>query len=392
MNLEERLSQRVREVPPSGIRKFFDIANSMKDAISLGIGEPDFITPWNVRKAAIRSLEKGHTQYTANSGIYELRKEISRYIEKRYGVTYSPDDQMVVTVGASEAIDLALRALVNPGDEVIVPDPSYVSYMPNIHLVGGTAVPVRITAEHQFRLQPEDLKKAITPKTKALILPYPNNPTGGIMEKADLEAIADVLRDTDIMVISDEIYSELTYKGHHVSFASLPGMYERTLYINGFSKAFAMTGWRLGYIAGAREIINAVYKIHQYVIMCAPITAQEAAIEALQTGMDTDFEDVVHMRQQYDMRRRFLVDQLPKMGLPVFEALGAFYVFPCITMTGLSSQEFAERLLMEQKVALVPGTAFGPSGEGFVRISYAMSMENIKEALVRINRFLEQFR
>jgi aminotransferase len=390
MSWEDKISKRAKELPPSGIRRFFDIVKTMKGAISLGIGEPDFVTPWHIRKAAITGIERGHTQYTGNSGLIELRREISAYLKGRFDIEYNPDNELLVTIGASEAIDLALRALLDPGDEVVVPDPSYVAYMPNIFIAGGKAVPVKITAENEFRLTPEALKSVLTPRTKALILPYPNNPTGGIMPRRELEAIADVIRNTDIVVISDEIYAELTYEGKHVSFASLPGMYERTLVVSGFSKAFAMTGWRLGYAAGNKDIIHAMCKIHQYVIMCAPIMSQEAAIEALRSGAETDYEDVRKMLEQYDMRRRIIIDELNDMGLSCFEPRGAFYVFPSIQSTGLTSEAFCERLLRDQMVAVVPGNAFGPSGEGYVRCSYASSISNINEAMKRIRLFLSR--
>lgn len=390
MNLESKIAAHVAQVPYSGIRKYFDIAERMKDAVSLGVGEPDFITPWNVRRACITALERGHTQYTSNSGIIELRREINRYLLRRFNVEYNPEEEILVTVGASEAIDLALRAILNPGDEVIVPDPSYVSYMPNISFAHGVPVPVPVKAEDGFRLMPEALSAAITPRTKALILPYPNNPTGGIMQKQHLEAIAKVLKDTEILVISDEIYAELTYEGEHVSFASIEGMKERTVLINGFSKAFAMTGWRLGYLAADRILVDAMRKIHQYVIMCASKMGQMAAVEALASGYENDYADVLRMRQQYDMRRRVIIKGFCDMGLSCFEPLGAFYVFPCIKATGLSSEEFCGRLLESSRVAVVPGTAFGASGEGFVRCSYAYSIEKINEALRRIEPFAKE--
>lgn len=384
----EMIAKTIRDIPPSGIRKFFDIANEMKDAISLGVGEPDFDTPWHIREEGIYNLEKGKTVYTSNSGMMELRQEISTYLSRRFNITYNPGTQILVTVGASEAIDLALRALLNPGDEVLIPEPSYVSYKPCTIMAGGVPVTITTKAEDEFRLTPEQLEAHITDKTKVLILPYPNNPTGGIMEKEDLEKIADILRDKDILVISDEIYAELTYDREHVSIASIPGMYENTLVINGFSKAYAMTGWRLGYAAGPEELIAMMTKIHQYAIMCAPTTSQYAAVEALRNGDP----DVAEMRNSFNRRRRVMVDGFRKMGMDCFEPLGAFYVFPSIEKTGMSSEEFCKKLLYEQKVAVVPGTAFGESGEGFIRCSYAYSIDNIKEALRRIEKFMEQYK
>ena len=387
MKLEEMLSPIVRSIPPSGIRKFFDIVNQMSDAISLGVGEPDFVTPWHVREAGIYSLEKGYTHYTSNWGLIELRKEISNYLYRKINVTYNPEDEIVVTVGGSEAIDLAIRALISPGDEVIIPEPSFVCYKPCTLLAGGVAVPIETKVENQFRLTPEELKEKITPRTKMLILPYPNNPTGGIMRKTDLEAIAEVLKDTNIIVLADELYAELTYDGKHVSFASLPGMRDRTIVINGFSKAYAMTGWRLGYAAGHSTIIRAMTKIHQYAIMSAPTTSQYAAIEALKNGD----EDIEYMKEEYNYRRRVILNGFRNMGLDCFEPLGAFYVFPSIKKTGLSSNEFCERLLHEEKVAVVPGSAFGESGEGFIRCSYAYCIKTINEALERIERFVKKY-
>ncbi|NLM13749.1 MAG: aminotransferase class I/II-fold pyridoxal phosphate-dependent enzyme [Epulopiscium sp.] len=383
----EMIATTIRNIPPSGIRKFFDIANEMKDAISLGVGEPDFDTPWHIREEGIYNLEKGKTVYTSNSGLMELRQEISTYLSRRFNITYNPKTQILVTVGASEAIDLALRALLNPGDEVLIPEPSYVSYKPCTIMAGGVPVTITTKAEDEFRLTPEQLEAHITDKTKVLILPYPNNPTGGIMEREDLEKIANILRDKDILVISDEIYAELTYDREHVSIASIPGMYENTLVINGFSKAYAMTGWRLGYAAGPEELIAMMTKIHQYAIMCAPTTSQFAAVEALRNGDS----DVAEMRNSFNRRRRVMVDGFRKMGMDCFEPLGAFYVFPSIQKTGMSSEEFCTKLLYEQKVAVVPGTAFGESGEGFIRCSYAYSIDNIKEALRRIEKFMEQY-
>lgn len=389
MNYRQLLSQRIQQVPPSGIRKFFDIVSDMKDAISLGVGEPDFVTPWNIREACIYSLEKGHTHYTSNWGLLELREEIAQYLEHRFSTSYDPASEIVVTVGASEAIDLALRCLLEPGDEVLVPEPSYVSYMPNVVFAGGEAVGITTKAEEQFRLKPEALLVKITPKTKALILPYPNNPTGAIMERADLEVIAEALQGTDILVVSDEIYAELSYHGKHVSFASLPGMRERTIVINGFSKAFAMTGWRLGYAAGPEEIIQTMVKIHQYTMLCAPIMSQMAGLEALKSGFADGYSQVEKMAKQYNQRRRIIVEAFNGFGMDCFEPLGAFYCFPSIQRTGMTSEEFCEALLAEQKVAVVPGTAFGPSGEGFVRCSYASSIEKIQEAIKRIKAFME---
>ncbi len=384
---EHLLASKVTGIPPSGIRKFFDIVTEMKDVISLGVGEPDFDTPWHIREEGIYSLEKGKTIYTSNSGLMELRQEITLYLERRYKIGYDPKTQVLVTVGASEGIDLALRALINPGDEILIPEPSYVSYKPCTVLAGGVPVVIATKAENEFRLTAEELEANITPKTKALILPYPNNPTGAIMRKEDLEKIVEVLKNKDIIVISDEIYAELTYGGEHISIASFPEMYEQTVVLNGFSKAYAMTGWRMGYAAGPQALIAAMTKIHQYAIMCAPSTSQYAGIQALRHGD----EDVQMMRSSYDGRRRLLVQGFRDMGLDCFEPLGAFYVFPCIQKTGLSSNEFCERLLQEQKVAAVPGTAFGDCGEGFIRCSYAYSVENLKEALHRIEQFVKKY-
>lgn len=386
MNVLEMISPLVKNVPPSGIRKYFDMINEMENVISLGIGEPDFVTPWNIREAGIYSLEKGHTHYTPNSGYMELREEISKYIYKKTGVEYNPKNEIIVTVGGSEAIDISCRALVGPGDEVIIPEPSFVAYKPCAIFTGATPVIINLRAEDQFRLTPELLENAITPRTKLLILPYPNNPTGAIMRKEDLAKIAEVLRDKDIIVISDEIYSELTYEGEHISIASFPGMKEKTLLINGFSKAFAMTGWRLGYACGHPDLIGAMFKIHQYAIMSSPTTAQKAAIEALRNSAN----DVNTMVREYNRRRRIMVDGFKKAGYDCFEPLGAFYVFPDIRSSKLNSEEFCERLLLEEKVLVVPGTAFGQCGEGFVRATYANSMENIIEALKRIQRFAKR--
>lgn len=378
------ISDKVKSLRPSGIRKFFDLLETMDDAISLGIGEPDFTTPWHIRDAGIYSLEKGFTKYTPNAGMMALRTEISRYMQRRFSLSYDPASQIIVTVGGSEAIDLALRILLEPGDEVIIPSPSFVCYEPLTIMAGGTPVLVETKQENDFKLTPEQLKNAISPKTKALILPYPCNPTGGIMEKSDLEAIAEVLSGTDIAVISDEIYAELTYGGRHCSPANIPGLYERTILVNGFSKAYAMTGWRLGYLCAPAEAIKQLVKIHQFSIMSAPTTSQYAAIEALKEG-DRDIET---MRADYDRRRRFLVHGLREAGLECYEPRGAFYVFPCIKSTGLTSDEFCEKFLIAERVAAIPGTAFGIGGEGFVRMCYAASMDDLSEALTRLKRFL----
>lgn len=389
MNYDRYLNPEVAAVPPSGIRRFFDLAATMKDTISLGVGEPDFITPYHIRNAAINSIVDGETQYTPNRGLLPLRKEISWYLEHRCSVSYDPEKEILVTVGASESIDVALRAIVSPGDEVLVPEPSYVSYSPSVIFAGGTPVGVETTQETEFRLTADAVRSAITPRTKALILPYPNNPTGGVMERADLEALAKVIEETHILVISDEIYSELTYGGlQHVSFASLPGMWPYTLTINGFSKAFAMTGWRVGYTCGPAEIISVMTKIHQYSILCAPRQGQVAALEALRIGRERDYEDVIRMRESYDRRRRLMVDGFRTMGLECFEPLGAFYVFPSIKKTGLTSEEFCQRLLEEKRVACVPGTAFGPCGEGHIRCSYATAIDKLSTALERMAEFL----
>lgn len=388
MNYDQIISQRIQNIKPSGIRKFFDILEEMTDAISLGIGEPDFVTPWHIRDAGIYSLERGHTKYTSNAGMLELRREISNYLRRRFDLNYDYAKQILVTVGGSEAIDLALRCLLNPGDEVIVPVPSFVCYGPLAEMAGGVPVYVELKAEDQFRLTPEQLKAAITPKTKVLVLPFPSNPTGGIMSRPDLEAIAEVLRGTDIMVISDEIYAELTYGQRHVSMANLTDMYERTVVVNGFSKSHAMTGWRMGYVCAPQPVIAAMTKLHQFGIMSAPTTSQYAAIEAMRNG-DKDIE---HMREEYDSRRRYLVENLNRIGLTCFEPKGAFYVFPCIKSSGLTSEEFCERFLMEEKVAVIPGTAFGPGGEGFVRACYAASMKDIAEAVSRMDNFLQNLR
>ena len=383
------LSSKVSEIKPSGIRKFFDIAEQMKDVVSLGVGEPDFQTPWHIRSEAISSLEKGRTRYTSNSGLIKMREEIAALTERKYNIKYDPNAEILVSVGGSEAIDMVIRAVVEPGDEVIIPQPSYVCYEPITMLSGGVPVIIETKAENEFKVTPDELRKAITPKTKLLILPYPCNPTGAIMNKRDLEALAEVLRDTNILVLSDEIYSELTFGDEkHVSIASIDGMWERCVVVNGFSKAYSMTGWRLGYAMGPKEIIAQVTKIHQYAIMCAPTTSQYAAIEALRNGD----EDIARMREEYDMRRRIIVDGFNKLGLTCREPLGAFYAFPCISSTGLSSEDFCEKLLYSKGVAIVPGTAFGKGGEGFVRASYCYSIDHIKVALERIGEFLKELK
>lgn len=382
------LADKVVEVKPSGIRKFFDIVSEMEDAISLGVGEPDFDTPWHIRDEGIYSLEKGRTFYTSNAGLKELRAEITNYIKRSQNITYDSNHEILVTVGGSEAIDLAFRAMVNPGDEILIPQPSYVSYEPCAILADAVPVIIELKEENEFRLTAQELRDAITDKTKILVLPFPNNPTGAIMERKDLEEIAEVIIEKDLFVVSDEIYAELTYKDKHVSIASLPGMQERTILINGFSKAYAMTGWRLGYACAPRIIMEQMTKIHQFAIMCAPTTSQYAAVEALKNGDD----DVASMRESYNQRRRFLMNAFREMGLKCFEPYGAFYVFPCIKEFGMSSEEFAERLLNEEKVAVVPGTAFGDCGEGFLRISYAYSLENLKIALDKINSFITRLR
>jgi len=383
------LTQKIQDVQPSGIRKFFDVAATMKDVISLGVGEPDFVTPWAIREAGIYSLEKGRTYYTANAGLMELREEICNYNKRKFGIEYDPKSEVLVTVGGSEAIDLLIRCIVNPGDEVLIPEPSFVCYKPCTQMAGGTAVPIETFEKDGFRLLPEQLKAHITDKTKLLILPFPNNPTGGIMSKQDLEAIAEVLRGTNVMVLSDEIYGELRYDDEgHTPFSAIDGMRERTIIVNGFSKTFAMTGWRLGYALGPTEVVKAMTKLHQFGIMSSPTTSQFAAIEALRSCDD----DVENMRNEYNYRRRFIVDGFRNMGLSCFEPLGAFYVFPCIKSLGMTSEEFANKLLMEEKVAVVPGNAFGESGEGFIRCSYAYSIDSIDEALKRIGRFVEKYR
>ena len=388
MNPKSLLNDVIGTIPPSGIRKFFDILEEMTDAISLGIGEPDFVTPWHIRDAGIYSLERGHTKYTSNAGMLELRREIANYLRRRFDLEYDYTNQILVTVGGSEAIDLAIRVLVNPGDEVIIPVPSFVCYGPLTEMAGGVPVYVELTAENGFRLTPEQLKAAITPRTKALVLPFPSNPTGGIMERRDLEAIAQVLKDNDIMVISDEIYAELTYGQRHVSPANLTQLYDRTVVVNGFSKSHAMTGWRMGYVCAPQPVIAAMTKLHQFGIMSAPTTSQYAAIEAMRSGD----EDIAHMREEYDSRRRYLVENLNRIGLDCFEPKGAFYVFPCIRSSGLSSDEFCERFLREEKVAVIPGTAFGPGGEGYVRACYASSMRDLTESISRLDNFLQNLR
>ena len=387
IDYQSLMSVRARELKPSGIRKFFDIANEMDHVISLSVGEPDFHTPWHIREAGIESLEKGRTHYTSNSGITELREEICSYLNRRFSVKYDPVHETIVTVGGSEAIDLAIRTLVDFGDEVLIPEPSFVCYGPITRLAGGVPVPLETKAEDEFRLTPEALRAKITDRTKLLILPYPNNPTGAVMRRQDLEAIAGVLRGTNIMVLSDEIYAELTYgEQQHVSIASIDGMRERTLLVSGFSKCYAMTGWRLGYLCGPAPLVSTMLKVHQYATMSAPTMAQYAAIEALKNG-DKDIEK---MRNEYDMRRRLIVDGLRRLGLHCFEPQGAFYVFPCIASTGMTSEEFCEQMLYSQHVAVVPGTAFGECGEGFVRISYCYSTSHIMEALRRMKKFLQE--
>lgn len=380
------LSDRITEIPSSGIRKFFDIVSEMKDAISLGVGEPDFDTPWHIREEGIYSLEKGRTFYTSNAGLKELKTEICSYLSRRFEVTYDPDHEVMVTVGGSEAIDIALRAMLNPGDEVLVPQPSYVSYVPCTILANGVPVIIDLEAKDQFKLTKEKLLEKITPKTKVLILPFPNNPTGAVMDARELKEIADIVIEKDLFVISDEIYAELTYGGDHSTIAAFPGMKDRTVLINGFSKSYAMTGWRLGYAAAPRMILEQMLKIHQFAIMCAPTTSQYAAVAALRDGD----KDVAVMRESYDQRRRYLIHAFQEMGLECFEPNGAFYTFPCIKRFGMTSDEFATRLLMEEKVAVVPGTAFGDCGEGYLRISYAYSLKNLKEALSRMERFIKR--
>ena len=386
--MRDPLNQIVPNIQWSGIRKFFDIVNEMDDAISLGVGEPDFDTPWHIRDEGIFSLEKGRTFYTSNAGLKELKIEISKYLYRRFHLRYDYKSEVIVTVGGSEGIDLAMRAMLDPGDAVLIPQPSYVSYVPCAVLAGAVPVVIDLQEKNQFRLTAEELEAAITPKTKLLVLPFPNNPTGAVMEKSDLEAIAKVVEEHDLFILSDEIYAELCYLDNHTSIASLPGMKDRTIVINGFSKTHAMTGWRLGYACGPRRIIEQMLKIHQYAIMCAPTNSQYAAVEALRHGD----EDVAMMREQYNQRRRFLVHEFERMNLQCFEPFGAFYIFPSIKEFGMSSEEFATRFLREEKVAVVPGTAFGDSGEGFLRISYAYSLENLKIALGRLEKFINRLR
>ena len=386
--MREPLAKKVVDIKPSGIRKFFDIVSEMKDAISLGVGEPDFDTPWHIRDEGIYALEKGRTFYTSNAGLKELRVEIANYMKRSQDLEYHPLDQILVTVGGSEGLDMALRAMCDPGDEVLIPQPSYVSYEPCAILAGAVPVIIDLKPENEFRLTAQEIEDAVTDKTKVIVLPFPNNPTGAIMEKSDLEAVAEVIVKHDLYVISDEIYGELTYKGKHISIATMPGMQERTILINGFSKAYAMTGWRLGYACGPANIIAQMTKIHQFAIMCAPTTSQYAAIEAIKNGD----ADIARMRESYNMRRRFLLNSFREMGIECFEPYGAFYVFPCIKEFGMTSDEFATRFLKEEKVAAVPGTAFGNSGEGYLRISYAYSLERLEEAMKRFAHFVETLR
>lgn len=388
MKIEDMILQRVREMPPSGIRKYFDMINEMEDVISLGVGEPDFVTPWHVREAGIYSLEEGSTHYTSNSGMPELREAISDYLNRRFSINYNPEEEVLVTVGGSEGIDLALRALVGPGDEVIIPEPSFVAYQGCTAFTGATSVVIDLKAENEFKLTKQELEEAITDKTKVLVLPFPNNPTGATMNREELAEIVDVLKDKDIIVLSDEIYAELSYEANHVSIASFKEMRDKTVVINGFSKSHAMTGWRLGYACGHSAIIDSMKKIHQYAIMCCPTTSQHAAIEALNNGD----EAVTEMVAAYNQRRRVLLDGLKKIGLECFEPQGAFYLFPSIKSTGMSSDEFCEALLKEEEVLVIPGTAFGASGEGFIRCSYASSMENILESIKRIERFVKNIK
>lgn len=383
-NIQDMIAGKIKNAPPSGIRKYFDMINEMEDVISLGIGEPDFVTPWSIREAGIYSLERGHTHYSSNSGFIELREEIAAYMERRFGLSYDPSTEIIVTVGGSEAIDIALRALTEEGDEVVIPEPSFVAYKGCTLFTGATPVVVELSDREDFRLTPERLESALTERTKVVILPYPNNPTGAIMKRDDIAAIVEILKDRDVVVLSDELYAELTYGSDHVSIASFPEMKEKTLVINGFSKAYAMTGWRIGYACGNKDLIDAMKKIHQYAIMCAPTTAQYAAIEALRNGED----EVRRMNREYNRRRRVMMDGFRKMGMSCFEPLGAFYVFPCIRSTGLSSESFCEQLLIEERVLVISGTAFGQCGEGFIRATYANSIENIIEALNRIRRFV----
>ena len=386
--MRDPLSNKIKNIEPSGIRKFFDIVSEMKDAISLGVGEPDFDTPWHIREEGIYSLEHGRTFYTSNAGLKELRSEITKYLERRFYLKYDQEHEVLITVGGSEAIDGAFRAMIDPGDEVIVPQPSFVSYEPCVVLAGGVPVIIELKEENEFKLTRQQILDAVTEKTKILVMPFPNNPTGAVMTREDLQEIVDVIIEKDLYVISDEIYSELTYCGDHVSIASFPGMKERTIVINGFSKSYAMTGWRLGYACGPRVILEQMLKIHQFAIMCAPTTSQYAAVEALRNGD----EDVERMREAYNQRRNYLMRAFKEMGLQCFEPFGAFYAFPCIKEFGMTSDEFADRLLHEEKVAVVPGTAFGASGEGYLRISYAYSIDDLKEALSRLQTFLDRHR
>ena len=388
IDYDKALNKAIKNMKPSGIRKFFDIAQGMEGVISLGVGEPDFKTPWLIRKEAIDVLEKGKTCYTANSGLMELRKEISKYFERTINTHYDPEHEVIVTVGGSEGIDLCIRSMVEPGDEVLVVEPCFVCYSPIVELCGGKAVSIETKAENEFRLTADELREKITDRTKLLILPFPNNPTGAIMRREDLESIAQVLKDTNIIVLSDEIYSELTYSGRHVSFAQIEGMRERTVVINGFSKSFAMTGWRLGFIGGPEPIVSQLLKLHQYAIMCSPTVSQYAAVVAMQSCE----QDIEKMKSEYDMRRRYIVDAFNKLGLDCFTPQGAFYVFPCIKSTGLTSAEFCEKLIFSKKVAVVPGDAFGACGEGFVRVSYAYSINHLREAIKRIGEFLEELK
>lgn len=388
MDYAKYLNPAVANLPPSGIRKFFDLASNIPDCISLGVGEPDFVTPWEIRDAAIKSIQAGRTQYTSNAGLLSLREEIADYLSSRFDAGYDPENEIIVTVGASEAIDLALRTLVVPGDEVLIPSPSYVSYAPNATIAGGVPVPVETHADNGFVLTPEIIEKAITPRSKVLILPYPNNPTGGIMTRDQLENIAGIIEKHDLFVISDEIYAELTYGEKHASFAAIPGMKKRTVLINGFSKAFAMTGWRLGYFCAPEPVAKAAYKIHQYTIMCASTASQVAGEAALRSGREDEYRAVAEMRESYNIRRRFLLGKFNEMGLKTFEPKGAFYVFPSVESTGLTGEQFAEGLLRSKKVAVVPGSAFGESGKYFVRCSYATSLTDLKTAVERIKEYL----
>lgn len=393
MSMEEKLNPQITRIPPSGIRKFFDVVNEMPDAISLGVGEPDFVTPWNIREAAMYSLEQGKTQYTSNSGMPQLREAICRYLKTRFQVEYDWTHETLITVGASEGIDLAMRAVLQPGDEVLVPDPSYVSYDPCVRMAYGVTVPIKTRASEGFKLMPEDVLRAITPRTKAIIVPYPNNPTGGVMEREYLRDLALALEKTDLVVISDEIYGELTYTDQgHVSIASMPGMRERTVLLSGFSKCLAMTGWRVGYACGPAPLIAAMTKIHQYTMLCAPIMGQNAALEGIESEMEHDYREMARMRRQYNRRRRIMLDGFARMGMDCFEPLGAFYAFPSIAATGMTSDEFCEKLLYEQHVAVVPGTAFGESGEGHVRCCYAVATDKIREALERMSAFMARHR